>query len=77
MKIYNLEEFIKTSLWPLIDSHIAWKYYGGKRPDLEDIIEKQRGLGEIVKGNEDSPYLDQALFIIKNILRNYIGDGKR
>jgi hypothetical protein len=72
MKTYNVEEFIKTSLWPLIDSHIAWKYYGGKKQDLEDVVEKQRDLGEIIKGNENNPYLDQALFIIKNILRDYI-----
>ena len=72
MKIYNLEEFIKTSLWPLIDSHIAWKYYDGKKPDIEDIVEKQKDLGKLLKGNEGSPAIDQALFIIKNILRDYI-----
>lgn len=72
MKTCSIEKFIKTSLWPLIDSHISWKYYGGKKPDIEDIVEKQKDLGKLLKGNEDSPAIDQALFIIKNILRDYV-----
>ena len=68
----KIEEFIKKRLWPLVDSHIAWKYYGGKKPDLEDIIEKQKELGNIIEPGDDNPSNEQALFIIKNILRDYI-----
>lgn len=72
MKTRSIEEFIKTSLWPLIDSHIAWKYYGGTKQDLEDIVEKQKDLGRLIRSGDEGPGIDQALFIIKNILRDYI-----
>lgn len=68
----RIEEFIKTSLWPLVDSYIAWKYYGGEEIDTKDLMEKAWELDKILKNNEESTEssIEQAKFIIRNIFRN-------
>ena len=68
----RVEEFIKTSLWPLVDSYIAWKYYGGEEIDTKEAMEKAWELDKILKNNEESTEsnIEQAKFIIRNIFRN-------
>ena len=68
----RVEEFIKTSLWPLVDSYIAWKYYGEDEIDTKDLMEKAWELDKILKNNEESTEssIEQAKFIIRNIFRN-------
>lgn len=68
----KIEEFIKTRLWPSIDSYISWKYYGGEEIDTKDLVEKAWKLDKILKNNEESAEssIEQAKFIIRNIFRN-------
>ena len=68
----KIEEFIKTRLWPSIDSYIAWKYYGGEEIDTKDLMKKVWELDKILKNNEESTEssIEQAKFIIRNIFRN-------
>ena len=68
----RIEEFIQTSLWPLVDSYIAWKYYSGKEIDTKEVMEKARELDKILKNGEGSTEsrIEQAKFIIRNIFRN-------
>lgn len=68
----KIEEFIKTRLWPSIDSYIYWKYYGGEEIDTKDLMEKAWKLDKILKNNEESAEssIEQAKFIIRNIFRN-------
>ena len=68
----KIEEFIKTRLWPSIDSYIAWKYYGGEEIDTKDLMKKAWELDKILKNNEESTEssIEQAKFIIRNIFRN-------
>ena len=68
----RIEEFIKTSLWPLVDSYISWKYCGGDEIDTKKKKKKAWELDKILKNNEESTEssIEQAKFIIRNIFRN-------
>jgi hypothetical protein len=68
----KIEEFIKTRLWPSIDSYISWKYCRGDEIDTKDLMEKAWELDKILKNNEESTEssIEQAKFIIRNIFRN-------
>ena len=65
----KIRDFIKQELWELVDAVVNYKYYGGKKIDLEIIEEKAKKLDALVGDYSDEGYLNQAKFIIENAKR--------
>lgn len=78
----KIREYLKTELLDLADAVVDYKYYSGPELDLGPIMEKHKGLAEIIDSApgseyEDWPEYQQAQFIILNAIRTYYkGKGK-
>ena len=78
----RIKEYTKGELLNLADAVVDHKYYGGPELGLGPIMEKHKGLAEIIDSApacnyEDWPEYRQAQFIILNAIRAYyISKGK-